>query len=157
MLAGLTLPSAARADDGDAILGVWVSEDGKGHIEITKDGGEFSGKIVWLKEPTYPADDPEPGTPRHDRNNPDKDKQSRPIMGLQVLGGFQYDGKGTWSKGTIYDPDNGKTYKCKMTMDNADTLRVRGFIGVSLLGRTAVWTRFKPTEEEKKNTADAGR
>lgn len=143
LLTGFWLAPGSLADDGGAVQGVWISEDGRGHIEIRKENGEFCGKIVWLSEPDYPADDPEPGKPRHDRNNPDPAKQARPILGLQVLEGFRYDGDGKWSGGTIYDPDNGKTYKCKMTMENADTLKVRGFIGVSVIGRTAVWTRFK--------------
>ena len=50
---------------------------------------------------------------------------------------------GLWEKGHIYDPENGKDYKCKMTLASADVLRVRGFIGISLIGRTEVWTRVK--------------
>ncbi len=157
VLAGLWLAPGALADEGEAILGVWVSEDGRGHIEIAKEADQFVGKIVWLSEPNYPADDPEPGKPRHDRNNPDSDKQARPILGLEVLKGFRYDGDGKWSGGTIYDPDNGKTYKCKMTLEGADTLKVRGFIGVSVIGRTAVWTRYKESASDQKAAAESGK
>ena len=57
--------------------------------------------------------------------------------------GFLYDGKGTWKKGTIYDPDNGKTYKSKVKIGDQGELKVRGFIGFSLIGRTSQWTRVE--------------
>ena len=64
-------------------------------------------------------------------------------MGLELMTGFKFDGKGTWKKGTIYDPDNGKTYKCKIKVGDDGALNGRGFIGVSMLGRTSVWTRVE--------------
>ena len=78
---------------------------------------------------------------KFDTNNPDEAKRGQPIIGLNLVNGFVYKGKGKWADGTIYDPDNGKTYSCKMTLKDANTLKVRGFIGVSLIGRTQVWTR----------------
>ncbi len=133
----------ADEDNGDVLLGKWVTEEGKGHVEIYKENGKYSGKIVWLKEPNYPEGDPEAGKPRHDLNNPDAAKRDQPIIGLVVLRDFTYAGDNTWKKGTIYDPENGKTYKCTITLAGDGSLKVRGFIGVSLLGRTSVWTRFK--------------
>ena len=61
-------------------------------------------------------------------------------MGLQILSGFRYAGDGTWEAGKIYDPKNGKTYSCKMRLDG-ENLKIRGFIGISLFGRTTVWSR----------------
>ena len=58
-----------------------------------------------------------------------------------------HDGDNVWKGGTIYDPEEGKTYRCKMTLTDVDILRVRGFIGISLLGRTTVWKRVVETEE----------
>ncbi len=57
--------------------------------------------------------------------------------------GFAYAGKQTWKKGTIYDPDNGKTYKCKVRLGDDGVLNVRGYIGVSMIGRTSLWTRVE--------------
>jgi uncharacterized protein (DUF2147 family) len=137
------------AGDGDAIVGVWATEPegggGQAHIEIVAVAGEYSGKIVWLDEPLYTAEDEDgdEGEPKVDKNNPDPALQSRPIMGLELMSGFQYDGKGTWKKGTIYDPDNGKTYKCKVRLGDNGELMVRGYIGISMLGRTSQWTRFE--------------
>jgi len=145
LLALLLSGSAAFAaeDNGDALLGKWLTEEGKGHVEIAKEGGKFTGKIVWLKEPNYPEGDPEAGKPRHDLNNPDPSKRDQPIIGLVVLRDFTYMGDNAWKKGTIYDPENGKTYKCNITLAKDGSLKVRGFIGVSVIGRTSVWTRVK--------------
>jgi uncharacterized protein (DUF2147 family) len=139
----------AVAGDADAILGVWATDPegagGQAHIEIYANADSYDGKIVWLEEPLYTAEDEdgEEGEPKVDTNNPESALQSRPIMGLVIMEGFKYDGRGTWHKGTIYDPDNGKTYKCKVKLGNDGVLKVRGFIGFSMLGRTSEWTRVE--------------
>lgn len=139
----------AMAGDGDAIVGVWATDPegggGQAHVEIYANGDRYDGKIVWLDEPLYTEDDEgeKPGVPKEDHNNPDPALSSRPILGLVLMQGFQYDGKGTWNKGTIYDPDNGKTYKSKVRFGDDGVLKVRGFIGLSMLGRTSEWTRVK--------------
>ncbi len=140
----------ASAQDGDAILGLWATDPegggGEAHVEVYKEDGKYYGKIIWLAQPVYPPDDPKgtPGEPKTDLNNPDPALQKEPVIGLFIVKDFVYNGKGLWHKGTIYDPDNGKTYKCKIKFgDNEKVLKVRGFIGVSLLGRTTLWTRVE--------------
>jgi hypothetical protein len=54
-----------------------------------------------------------------------------------------------WVDGRIYDPDNGKTYKCKMTLKEGGILHVRGYIGISALGRTTIWTRPETFVEQQ--------
>ncbi len=147
--AALFLVAPVSAGDGDVILGLWATDPegggGEAHVEIYLDKDRYSGRIVWLAEPDYPADDEQgmAGQPKVDRENPDEALRANPIIGLVIVEGFEYDGDGTWRKGTIYDPDNGKTYKSKMKLDGPDVLKVRGFIGVSLIGRTTEWTRVK--------------
>ena len=69
------------------------------------------------------------------------DRKGKPIIGLDIIRGLQKDGD-QWDGGTILDPENGKVYRCKMTLQNGgQELAVRGFIGISLLGRTQVWQR----------------
>ncbi len=137
-----------HAGDADAVLGLWQTdpeaEGGPAHVEITLDEGVYSGRIVWLAEPKYLADEgPEwAGKPKVDRENPDQALKIRPILGLEMVGGFHYEGKQKWSGGTIYDPNNGKTYRCWMKLKNGK-LKVRGYIGFSLLGRTTIWTRVR--------------
>ena len=155
MLVGIRLAVAgsAVAQDGDAILGLWATDPegggGEAHVRVYKEDGKYFGEIVWLAEPVYPDDDPKgtPGEEKTDLNNPDPDLQGEPVIGLLITKDFVYNGKGLWHKGTIYDPDNGKTYKCKIKYGDSDkVLKVRGYIGVSMLGRTTYWTRVEEDE-----------
>jgi uncharacterized protein (DUF2147 family) len=133
----------AYAVENDAILGIWTVQKDDARIEIAKAGdGTLEGKIVWLQNPVYPEGEADAGKPKRDKNNPDTSKQNDPLLGLKLLHGFVYTGDNLWKEGKIYDPKNGKTYSCKLTLTDAKTLEVRGFIGISLLGRTDVWTRF---------------
>ena len=135
--------TTAHAASGDDILGVWNNEEKDGKIEIFNCGAKYCGKIVFAKEPNYPADSKEgvPGTARLDHNNPDAAKRSTPILGLRIVKDFIFDGEDTWKGGTVYDPKNGKTYRGKITLVSPDKLNLRGFIGIPLFGRTTTWTR----------------
>lgn len=131
---------AASADD---IVGFWYNQPKDAKIQIFKCGDKYCGKIVWLKEPNYLADSKEgtPATPKVDHNNPDAALRKVPVMGLQIVQGFQYAGGNQWKNGKVYDPKNGKTYSGKMTLVSPRQLDLRGFVGVSLLGRTESWTK----------------
>lgn len=124
--------------ESDAILGVWESGSGKARVKIDKAGEKFTGRIVWLREPNN-----DEGKPKTDKNNPDEKLRSTPLLGYRMLRDFQYKGGKTWEEGTIYDPENGSTYSCIIKMTDENTLDVRGFIGVSLFGRTDVWKRVQ--------------
>lgn len=126
-------------NNADACLGTWLTGSKKGHVQIYKQGDKYFGKIVWLKEPNDPAT----GKPKLDAKNPDAQKKSLPILGLVNLRDFKYDGDNVWENGKIYDPENGKEYSCKMRLINANQLDVRGYIGISLMGRTDNWVRVK--------------
>jgi uncharacterized protein (DUF2147 family) len=118
----------------DAIERIWYNQEKTAKIQIYKaKDNKFYGKIVWLKEPN------ENGKPKVDDDNPDPKKRNQPLMGLMVLKGFIKDGSKTYEDGSIYDPKNGKTYSCKIT-HNGNSLDVRGYMGISLIGRTAKWT-----------------
>ena len=143
----LGLAAVAVAEDGDAIVGLWLTEPSTGghaHVEISRAGNTYSGKIVWVEIPLYPADDEMGmgGKSRVDRNNPDPALRKAPTVGLVVVRDFVYAGENQWKDGFIYDPDNGKTYRCKARLQG-NTLKLRGYIGISLLGRNALWTRVR--------------
>ena len=121
----------------DEIVGTWFNTKKDGKVEIYKAGEKYYGQIVWLKEPL----DENTGEPKTDINNPDDANHKVAIIGLKVLKNFEYKGDGIWEDGKIYDPENGKTYSCKMTLRDSEHLDVRGFVGFSLLGRTENWTR----------------
>lgn len=130
---------AYTASANDKVIGNWYSEDKEAKIEIYKEGDKFFGKIVWLKEPKNAE-----GKDKTDKNNPDEAKRSKKIVGMKMLWDFVYDEDNVWEDGKIYDAKSGKTYSCKMTLsEDGDTLEVRGYIGFSMFGRTAVWTRAK--------------
>ncbi len=128
--------------EGDAIVGKWLNQEGTSHIQIFKAtngsfAGKYFGKIVWLKEPL------KNGKPKVDDLNPDPKKQAVPLLGLQILKNFVYDADDKeWEDGTIYDPKNGKTYSCYMTL-SGNNLNVRGYVGISMIGRTGVWTKVQ--------------
>jgi uncharacterized protein (DUF2147 family) len=119
------------------ITGIWYNTVKTGKVEIFEKNNKFYGKIVWLKEPLSEKN----GKPKVDENNPDKNKQNQPVVGLQVMQEFEFEGKGVYKKGTIYDPENGKTYKCILTLIDNKNLDVRGYIGIPSIGRTEKWTR----------------
>lgn len=122
--------------EADAILGVWLTGNGKGKVKIEKVNGKYYGRIIWLKTPKN-----EDGSPKVDKHNPVVTNRTKPLIGLKVLRDFVYEGGKEWEDGKIYDPENGKDYSCILTLVDNTTLNVRGYIGFSLIGRTQVWKR----------------
>lgn len=133
----ITSSFSTAEDNPDAIVGVWKTGEGNALVRIYKNGDTYQGKVVWLKEPV----DPETGKPKVDKNHPDEASRTRPVLGLINIWGFKYIEKNKWDEGNIYDPKNGNTYSCTIKMINSNTLEVRGYIGVALIGRTDTWTR----------------
>jgi len=132
----LLAQTSREARAADALLGVWKNGEGTGMVQIYKKSDKYYGRIVWLKVPNNPD-----GTPRTDSNNPDETLRNRPLKGLENLRDFVAKGDNKWADGRIYDPKNGSDYACEMKLVDENTLEVRGFIGVSLFGRTDVWKR----------------
>lgn len=128
---------AASAQNADAILGKWLNPTGEGQVTIYKKGDKYFGKLSWIKVPNDVS-----GKPKTDTKNPDAALQSRPELGLELLKSFNYKGDNQYEDGTIYDPKSGKTYSCKMTL-NEKKLKIRGYIGISLFGRSETWTRVE--------------
>jgi len=129
-----------KAQVADDILGNWLNQEGTAKIHVFKaiNGkfkGKYFGKIYWLKEPT------KNGKPKVDEKNPDATKKNVEINGLILLNNFEFDADDKkWEDGTIYDPKNGKTYSCNITLVG-EKLNVRGYVGISMIGRTAIWTK----------------
>ncbi len=136
MLLFVALSFSVFAQSKDAIVGKWLNPSGEGQIEIYKKGDKYFGKLAWIKEPNIN------GKPKLDVKNPNAALQKRSLLNLELLKDFVYE-EGKWSDGTIYDPKSGKTYSCNMTMKGNDVLNVRGYIGISLLGRSETFKRVK--------------
>lgn len=113
----------------DNIIGNWLSPKKDSEIQIFKVNNKYYGKIVWGK-----------GESTKDIKNPDVKLRSRDLIGLVILSNFEFD-EDEWNNGTIYDPREGKTYSCVITMKNKNELNIRGYVGVSLFGRAEVWTK----------------
>jgi uncharacterized protein (DUF2147 family) len=120
----------------DRLEGIWYNEEKTAKIEIylAKDQ-KYWGKIVWLKEPL------KYGKPKVDEKNKTERLRNRPILGLPILKHFVKKDDDSYEDGEIYDPKNGKTYSCIITFKNDNELNIRGYIGISLIGRTTTWTR----------------
>ena len=143
-LISLAWPGVARAQTETqpppTITGTWLVEDADAHVEISECGDSLCGPIVWLREP---VDDN--GNLKLDIHNPDESLRQRRVMGLEVFRVSRKPGdKKTMWRGTIYDPKIGKTYRCKAHLLSDNELKIRGFIGVPLFGRTTYWTRAEP-------------
>ena len=122
------VPAPAPAGSADAILGVYLNDDRNAKIEIFKEGLKYFGKIIWHN------------VPRKDEHNPDPALRGRDVEGLVFLRDFKYDaGENEWTGGKVYAPDNGKTYSGYLWLEKG-LLKMRGYVGISLFGRTAVFT-----------------
>jgi uncharacterized protein (DUF2147 family) len=112
-------------------IGKWLSSSKKGIVETYIQGNKLFGKLIWVK------------TERKDIYNKDESLRNRELKGLNMFSDFSWEAP-QWVGGKIYDPANGSTYSCKMWMsDDKQSLYVRGFIGISLLGRTEKFSKFK--------------
>ena len=127
----------AQSSVNDKILGIWLSENKDGKVEIYRTGNKYFGKLIWSKH-MYEADGKKS---RKDEKNSNPQLRNRNLKDLVMLTNLTYD-DGVWSGGKIYDPASGKTYSCTMKLDG-NTLNIRGFIGISLIGKTSAWTRVQ--------------
>lgn len=134
-LCNIALLIASKPDD---VVGKWRTANGKGVIEIYKSkNGTYEGRVLG-------------GDPQKDKNgnpvmtdvkNPDPNKRHLPTRGMVILTNFVFEDD-EWIDGNVYNPEDGKDYSCKIWMDDYNTLNLRGYVGISLLGRTEKWTRI---------------
>ncbi len=131
-----TMSISSSSFEPDDILGTWANSDNVLKVKIEKIGTHYFGKLVWLEKPNEPD-----GAPKLDKNNPDPTLRKVPFIGLRVMKDMKYKGDGVWSGGTLYDPEKGKTYGCKITLVSLDVANIRGYIGLSILGKTEKFSR----------------
>ena len=122
--------------NAQSIFGKWENKNEETNqvdsvIEVYEENGKAFAKIIEIKN--------------KNRQNAGCDKckgkqKDKPILGMVILSGLKKDGD-EWSGGKILDPKNGKEYKCSITLKDNNTMELRGYIGFSLLGRTAYWYR----------------
>lgn len=119
----------------DITKGTWYNDEKNARLQFYETNGKLFGKIVWLKDPN------KDGKPRTDEFNPNDKLKTVPLLGLVFLKNFEKDGEKAWQDGTIYDPKSGKTYSSNMKLVSPTQLDVRGYIGISLIGKTSKFTK----------------
>lgn len=132
------LAMSATAASGASPEGFWRTAGGNGIIQITICGadGTLCGKLAWFR---IKPDNPNPKG--LDLKNPDPAQRNRPLCGLTFMYGFKPAGEERWAGGAIYDLENGNTYNATMALRPDGKLDLHGYIGISLLGRSEIWTR----------------
>ena len=120
------------------IEGSWMTEQGDAIVTIAPCGETLCGKVVWMHQ-TH--DDH--GNIRRDIYTPDPALREREIIGIDLVHGLplEPDARGVYRGGRVYDPKSGKTYRCYAKALEDDRLKLRGFIGFALIGRTTYWSR----------------
>lgn len=122
--------------NSQSILGKWKTMDDetgepKSIVEITEKSGKIYAKVIEILNLS-------------NKNalcqNCSGEDKNKPILGLTIIKGLKKDGS-EYNSGQILDPKNGKLYKCSLSLESKDKLKVRGYIGFSLLGRTQYWHR----------------
>jgi uncharacterized protein (DUF2147 family) len=138
LLVGAAFGAAAQATSP---AGLWrtiddSSKKDKSLVRIVEANDVYTGKVEKIVDPDSPKD-----AVCKDCSDERKDK---PILGMTIIRNMKQSGddKTVFEGGDILDPNNGKVYKSKMKLiDGGSKLEVRGFIGISLLGRTQTWVR----------------
>ncbi|HEX8018220.1 MAG TPA: DUF2147 domain-containing protein [Flavobacterium sp.] len=120
-----------------SIIGVWESDKKDVRMEFFKDGANYSAKLLWGNLVV----EKDGITSKKDSKNPDVRLRTRNILGIISLTGLEWNGK-EYTNGKIYDPPSGDTYTCKAWIENGK-LNLRGYLGISLLGKTVTWHRYK--------------
>ena len=131
---GIVLLLVLFASPAHALSGRWITASGNLEIEIAPCGDALCGTAVKIL---------------NNRSMSDASVQmtGHPALGLQILRAFTPDGENRW-RGYIYDRENGKTYRCRMTLLSADQLSVRPYIGLPLFGQTQIWRRAPAVNDQ---------
>ncbi len=136
LLLGFATPLHAQVGMTSPV-GLWRTFDDltgreRGLVRITQVGNELRGTIIGTVDPAEG---------HHICEKCTGERKNQPIIGLEVINGMHADGA-QWDGGHILDPETGKVYRCRMRLeDNGQHLVLRGYIGLSLFGRTQTWLR----------------
>ena len=130
----LTIFSFAQANED--VVGEWYNAEKDAIITIFEENNTLSGKITWMLNPND-----EDGNPKTDPLNPNESLRNRARLEMVMMSGLTHIEGNVWDNGELYDPKQGKTYSGMITLKDANTLKLRGYVGFSFLGRSSTWTR----------------
>jgi uncharacterized protein (DUF2147 family) len=134
ILMALLGATAAKAQSGGEVSGIWLTQAGDAKVRVSRCGGGICGVVVWLRNPINPAT----GKPEVDNKNPNPSLARRPMIGLPLFSGMRPSGPNRWS-GQIYNADDGNSYASNVSISGPDTLKVEGCVGALCGGEN--WTR----------------
>ena len=132
-LTALLAAAPAQAENPE---GLWLTEKKGVVVKLYECGDALCGQTVWMKKMTYKN-----GAPRLDAKNPDPALRDRHWCGIEVITDVKPKGDGEWKGGEVYDPKTGETFDFDIKAKGPDRLKVRGYLGVPLLGKSENWTR----------------
>jgi uncharacterized protein (DUF2147 family) len=114
-------------------IGLWETKENGSVVNIFQNGSKYFGEIVWLND-TYTKNN----KVVRDIYNPNKKDSEKPLLGKVILKNFVEKSNHILESGTVYNPHNGKTYKCIIKAED-NVLKVKGYIGVPFFGSTETW------------------
>jgi uncharacterized protein (DUF2147 family) len=132
-LGGGAVMAQQGSDGADRITGEWITGDDRGRVRIERCGVHYCGILLRVEVPGVEVP--------LDVNNPEPSLRARKLEGLRILDALAYQGDSIWGGGEIYDPDSGNTYKVRITLVGTQALRLRGYVGIPLFGRSETWKR----------------
>ncbi|MFA5592724.1 MAG: DUF2147 domain-containing protein [Micavibrio sp.] len=130
----LLFTAPVHAQQVKAPTGLWLTENGRSVIELYQcRAGEalMCGKIAWIIE----------GGMQYDTKNPDASKHDTPLCGMNLLSDLRMETPAKWTGGKVYKADEGKYYDANLTILGDNKLEVRGYVGMSMFGKSQTWTR----------------
>lgn len=125
---------AVTSVEAATIDGDWLTPNGVARVHIAHCASGLCGTIIALKEPNDAT-----AHPQVDGRNADPSLRKRPVAGLEILRGFKPSGEGRWAQGTIYNPDDGRTYASKITLEPAGGLKVEGCVVFICVAQYWTW------------------
>lgn len=129
--------AGAGAMAADAVQGYWLTQNKRAVVHVAPcDGGSMCGRIHWIID----------GGLQFDKFNEDEALRSRPICGLEILNDFDKEGAGDWEDGNIYKADDGDIYDADIEVEEDGRLKVRGYLGISMFGKTQYWTKVSAND-----------
>lgn len=135
ILPAFTAFSQKELNHKEQIIGKWRTHDNRAIVEIYEQDDTYFGKLVWLENATNHL-----GEPRKDVHNPIKTNHRFDLLELTIMDGFSFK-KNSFVGGTLYDPDTGSLYNCKLWLKDEDHLMVRDYCGVFYM--TFEWERVE--------------
>jgi uncharacterized protein (DUF2147 family) len=133
-VAGLAVPAQVRAADqlGEQnIVGEWWTEGRTGRVTFFKaKTGTYSGRLTWSSNP------------RQDKENDDPKLQTREVVGILLIWKLKYE-EAEYVDGFVYNPEDGGTYRIEVESIDRNSIKVRGYMGISLFGQSQIWKRYR--------------